>query len=256
MELKILGSSGGKSQEYNPTCFLLDNRILIDAGSVIKKLDTSSICSEIKHLLLTHSHFDHIADLPFLVQLAFEENKGSFNIFASRESTDSIFSNIFNFEMWTNLFEISNGNDPRLKWNEYENLETINILNYHITPILVNHNVPTHGFIIEDGGSSFAYTSDTYTTDQFWEECNKKNNLNTVIIDVSYPSRMRDTADSTKHLTTDLFLNELDKLDLRDLNIYVTHIKPRLVDEVKQEINELQTEFNIDFLSEGSTISI
>ena len=256
MELKVLGSSGGKSQICNPTCFLLDNRILIDAGSVASKLDAVEICSEIDHLLLTHSHFDHIADLPFLVQMVFEEKKEQFSVFASADSTKSIFSNLFNFDLWPNLFELSNGNGQVLKWNKYENLKTINILNYQVTPVLVNHNIPTHGFIIDDGNSSFAFTSDTFTTELFWSECNKRNNLSTIVVDVSFPSHMHDTAQFTKHLTPVLLVDELNKLNSKEINIFITHIKPQLVKEVKQEVRELQTEFNIDFLKEDTTISI
>jgi len=256
MELKVLGSSGGKSQTSNPTCFLLDDRILIDAGSVINKLDTSKICTEIDYLLITHCHFDHIADLPFLMQLIFEEKTIPFNVFASKESTDSIFSNIFNYEMWPNLFELSSRNGAILKWNEYENLNTIQVLDYRVTPVLVNHNIPTHGFIIDDGSSSFAFTSDTYITDLFWSECNKKDNLKTVIIDISYPSHMKEMAETSKHLTPDLFLDEITKLDSKELNIYVTHIKPHLADEVKQEIGEFCADLNIDFLTEDSIISV
>lgn len=256
MELKILGCSGGKSIGHNPTSFLLDNRILIDAGTVISKVDPKQLVNNIDNLILTHSHADHIADLPFLAQLAFEEKRAPFTVHASRECTETIFENIFNFRVWPDLFKLSGLNGSNLRWREYKDTRTFDILNYDITPVFVNHTVPTYGLVIDDGTTSFGFTADTYLTDNFWEECNKKDNLNAIIVDVSFPSRMTETAKSTKHLTPDLLRKELEKLERKNTDIYITHIKPTLLDEVENELKEKFTDRDIYVLSENLSISI
>lgn len=256
MELKILGCSGGKSIGHNPTSFLLDNFILIDAGTVINKVDPNQLIENIDHLILTHSHVDHISDLPFLAQLAFEDKNTSFTVHASGECTESVFDNIFNFRIWPDLFEISDTKNGNLKWKKYENLQTFTIMDYYIKPVFVNHTVPTYGLIIDDGKSSFGFTADTYLTDSFWEECNSKENISAIIVDVSFPSHMTDTAESTKHLTPDLLLGELEKLESKDIDIYVTHIKPQLEEEVKNELKDKFSGLNLYILSENLTINI
>ncbi len=256
MELKILGCSGGKSIGNNPTSFLLDNQILIDAGTVINKVDPNLLIEDVGDLILTHSHADHISDLPFLAQLAFEDKKTSFTVHASSECTEAVFENLFNFKIWPDLFDISKTNDGNLKWKEYKNLKTFKVKDYHIKPVFVNHTVPTYGLIIDDGKSSFGFTADTYLTDSFWEECNSRNNLSGVIVDVSFPSHMTDTAEATRHLTPDLLLGELEKLESRDIDIYITHIKPQLQEEVKNELKEKFTGLNLYILSENLTINI
>lgn len=255
MELKILGCSGGKSIGHNPTSFLLDNKILIDAGTVVSKLDPSDLVENVDHLILTHSHADHIADLPFLAQLAFEEKQSPFTVHASRECTETVFGNIFNYEVWPDLFELSHQKGAHLTWIQYENLKTFSIMNYSVTPVFVNHTVPTYGLIIGDGNSSFGFTADTYLTDFFWEECNKVENLSAIIVDVSFPSHMAETAESTRHLTPDLLSDELKKLESDSADIYITHIKPQLLEEVKGEVREKFSDRNVYILSENLSIS-
>lgn len=256
MELKILGCSGGKSIGHNPTSFLLDNRILIDAGTVISKVDPNQLVNNIDNLILTHSHADHIADLPFLAQLAFEEKRASFTVHASSECTETVFRSIFNFEVWPNLFELSEQNNSYLEWKQYENLKLFNIMGYTVKPVFVNHTVPTYGLIIGDGRSSFGFTADTYLTDSFWEECNKVDNISAIIVDVSFPSHMAKTAESTKHLTPDLLGKELEKLERKNTDIYITHIKPTLLDEVKNELKEKFPYRDIYVLSENLSIAV
>ena len=256
MELQILGCSGGKDLNKNPTCFLLDQKILIDSGSIINKLESNKIVADIDYLILTHSHLDHIADLPFLVQLAFEKKEKPLSCYGSRESTKTIFNNVFNFELWPDLFEIAKQKKKNLIWNEYENQQTFSILDYEITPVLVNHTVPTHGFIIDDGNTSFAFTGDTYITDLFWQECNKKNNLKSIVVDVSFPSYMKETAEATKHLTPELLFKELDKLDSKNLDIYLTHIKPGLLKEIEAELDKNSSGYQIKIFVEDTIISL
>lgn len=256
MKLRILGCSGGKGVSKNPTCFLLDNKILIDAGTVVSKVDPDEFVAKIDHSLLTHSHFDHIADLPFIVQLAFENKETPLNIYASKESTEVIFKNIFNYEVWPDLFEISKQKNGNLAWHKYENLKSFSVSDYEVTPILVNHTVTTHGLIVDDGTSSFAFTGDTYTTNQFWEQCNKKENLKSVVVDVSFPSHMDTVAEATKHLTPDLLLEELDKLANKDLDIYINHIKPGFKEEIAEELDEKFLNINHHILKEDTDITI
>lgn len=256
MELRILGSSGGKSTGSNPTSFLLDNRMLIDCGTVMQKLPPGKLISEVNSLILTHAHFDHIADLPFLVQLMFEQGDKKFDVYASWECTEAVFSGIFNTQIWPDLFRISSQHDGRLKWHRYNDLEKFVIDRYTIEPVFVNHSVPTYGLIIDDGSSSFAFTADTYITDTFWDRCNLKDNLRAVIVDVSFPSGMLQAAEATKHLNTELLAEEIRKLDSENAVIYITHIKPMLKEEIETEIPGSLSGKTVHILEEDTTISI
>ncbi len=256
MELNILGCCGAKSIGKSPTSFLIDNRILIDCGSVVSKLDSEFILNNLECVLLTHSHFDHIMELPFLLELLLQNGKNPFKVYASAESIKSLYSNIFNFETWPNLFKIAEKENTNLQLVEYSNLKPIDVIDYQITPVKVNHTVTTHGFIIDDGDNSIGFTGDTYTTDLFWEECNKKENLKAVIVDVSFPSNMPEDAEITKHMSTEILSQELNKLNSKDVDILISHMKPNLTKEIKTELEKAKLDFDITFLEDGMILYI
>jgi phosphoribosyl 1,2-cyclic phosphodiesterase len=70
--VKVLGSSGNKTRYNGTTCFQIYSDILVDAGNVINTLGEKA--SEINHIFLTHSHSDHINDLPFVIESFFESS--------------------------------------------------------------------------------------------------------------------------------------------------------------------------------------
>ena len=256
MKISVLGCSGAKSVGKSPTTFLIDECLLIDSGSVVSKLESSFILEKLKYLLLTHSHFDHILELPFLLELIIQKGNNPFQIFASGDSIKSLYSNIFNYECWPNLFEIAEKQQNDIKLTKYVNLETFNAGEYEITPVPVNHTVTTHGFIVEHGGVSLAFTGDTYSTDLFWEYCNKIQNLKAVIVDLSFPSSMKKTAEVTKHMNTDVLIQELNKLNSTDLPILISHMKPDHSENIKAEIESNLSGRDFTFLEDGMVLDI
>ena len=256
MQLNILGCSGAKSVGKSPTSFLIDNKILIDCGSVVSKLQSEFILNNLECVLLTHSHFDHIMELPFLLELLLQNGKSPFPVYASKESIKSLYSNIFNFECWPNLFEIAEKQNTNLQLIEYNNLNLINVSDYQITPVKVNHTITTHGFIIDNGEVSLGFTGDTYATDLFWEQCNKKENLKAVIVDVSFPGNMPEDAEITKHMSTEILAHELDKLNSKEIELLISHMKPKHTEEIKSELEKANLDFNITFLEDGMVLNI
>ena len=255
MNIKILGCSGGKTIERSPTSFIVDDRLLVDAGSVMNKLDTEELLN-IEHLILTHSHFDHIADLPFLVLMYFEERKEDFHVYASDITTEWIFSHVLNGKIWPDLFEISSQNNGILFWNSFNHREEFKVGEYKVTSVPVNHTVPTNGFIIDDGNDSIAFTGDTFITDEFWKYCNDQKNLRALIIDVCLPNNMIDSAEIVLHLTPNTLSGELEKLEHKDITVFINHIKPALRDSVIDEIEEIDTSLDLIILEEDMIIDI
>lgn len=255
MNIKILGCSGGKTLERAPTSFLIDDHILIDAGTVMDKLDSDELLN-IDHLLLTHAHFDHIADLPFLALTLMEQKKETFKVYAGKETTDWVFSHILNNKIWPDLFSISKQNNGNLNWNTFNHLEYFQVGNYDIVSIPVNHSVPTNGFIIDDGTDSLAFTGDTYITDQFWEFCNKKDNLKAVIVDVCLPNDLLDNAEKVLHYTPNTLSDDLEKLEKDNVTIFINHIKPSMREIVIDQIDDIDTMFDLIILEEDMVIDL
>ena len=66
MKVRVLGCSGAIAQGCRTTSFLIDGRILIDAGTGVGDLTLDEM-QAIDHVFLTHSHLDHIAALPLML---------------------------------------------------------------------------------------------------------------------------------------------------------------------------------------------
>ena len=66
MRVRILGCSGAIARDCRTTAFLLDHDLLIDAGTGVGDLSLEEM-AQVQHVLLTHSHLDHIAALPLLI---------------------------------------------------------------------------------------------------------------------------------------------------------------------------------------------
>ena len=207
-------------------------------------------------MLLTHFHFDHIMELPFLLELLLQELKKPFNVFASKSSIDSLYSNVFNYECWPDIFELAEKENIDIKLSEFNDYGQFEIAGFNVIPVPVNHTITSHGFLIDSGENSIAFSGDTYLTDSFWEECNKKHNLKAVIIDVSFPSFMKESAEITKHLSTDLLPAEINKLTDSSVQIYVSHMKPQFEKEIREEISSYSGDFNIEFLEDGMILEI
>jgi len=255
MNIKILGCSGGKTIDHAPTSFLLDDRILVDAGTVMNKLESDELL-KIDHLLLSHAHFDHIAEIPFLALTFMEEKTGDFNVYASQETTDIVLSNIFNDKVWPDLFTISKENNGNLHWNTFNHYEFFNIAEYSIVSIPVHHSIPTNGFIIDNGDNSFAFTGDTYITDQFWDYCSHQENLKAIIVDVCLPNEQLDLAEKVSHLTPNTLALELEKLNSSGITIFITHVKPYFRQQVIDQIDEIDTDLDLIILEEDVLIDI
>ena len=66
MKVRVLGCSGAIAKDCRTTSFLIDGDILIDAGTGVGDLTLDEMRG-IDHVFLTHSHLDHVAALPLMV---------------------------------------------------------------------------------------------------------------------------------------------------------------------------------------------
>ena len=255
MKLKILGCSGARSRESSPTCFLLDDTILIDAGSVVNKLDTESV-SRLEHLVITHSHFDHIADFPLLLDTLYWTMKKDFTIYSSEQTYDAMYSSVLNNKIWPDMIALSQSKEFKIRWVKFSNLEELKLGNFKITPVMVNHAVPTHGLVVEDNNVALAFSADTHKTDQLWDICKSKKNLRAVIAGVSFPDDMYEVAEISRHLTPQLFFDSVQRFDTDSIKYYITHIKPLFKSGVLSDLKKLSINGRINILKDGDLLEI
>lgn len=247
--IKILGASGSKTKDYGTTSFQVYKSILIDAGNVIDVLGEHSV--EINHIFLTHSHSDHIVDLPFIIESYYEKRKESLIIYASKETIQSLKDHTFNDEVWPDFSKINllKSKKKSIIYKVIKENETISIDEYSIKAIKANHIEGSYGYVvIKNNNLGYAISGDTYSCDSLFQEINANNKIKSLLIECSFPSNMDKLARNSKHLTPKLLKEELKKLKRKDVNIFLYHIKPLYFDIIEKEIK------NLDIFKTGGKI--
>ena len=252
MEWHILGSFGGSSPTCRTTSFLINGELALDAGSITQVLPLEAQ-RRIRQIVLTHSHLDHTASIPFLVENTFAEQRDALEILVTPQVLRTVKLHLFNNDTWPDFTRIPNDLLPALRLVQVEPRTPVSVKGLRLTPVPVNHVVPTHGYLVEEeGGGAVLFTSDTGPTQEVWEVANRTAKLRAVIVEVSFPSRMQQVADVSLHLTPTTLAAELAKLR-RDVKVYLYHLKPAYVAELRDELAATRLPHPVEELRQGDT---
>ena len=249
MKLRILGCSGGIGGNLRTTSMLLDHDVLIDAGTGVGDLSLAEMCV-IDHVFVTHSHLDHIASLPLLVDSVGFMRDQPLVIHATDETIAILKQHVFNWEIWPDFTEIPTLHQPLLRFERIVCGKTVEIGGRQITPLPANHVVPAVGFQIDSGKASLVFSCDTTTCDALWETVNRIRNLEYLIVETAFSNAEKELAVVSKHLCPSLLADELLKLKLHP-EIYVTHLKPGEIELTMQEVSECVRGFVPRMLQNG-----
>lgn len=237
MQIKILGCSGGIGGELRTTAMLVDNDILIDAGTGVGDLSMDELLA-IDHIFITHSHLDHIAFIPFLLDTVMGIRAEPVTVHASAETIRILRTHIFNWKIWPDFNTIPDASQPFLQYDEVKLGETRTIKGRKITSLPANHVVPAVGYQLDSGTASLVFTGDTTRCDALWQAVNKISNLKYLIIETAFSNSECELARLSKHLCPSLLAVELGKLTLDHVAVYITHLKPGECESIMQEIAE------------------
>lgn len=239
--LKVLGASGSKTKFTGTTSFQIYNDILVDAGNVINTLGDEA--QYINHIFLTHSHSDHIIDLPFIIEGFLEKRTKPLMVYGSKETLNSLKAHTFNNEIWPDFTKINipSTDKKSLILKIVEENETIKVGPYNITAINANHTKGSFGFIIiKDNLNGYVISGDTYENKALWDVINNNKKIKSLIIECSFPSKMKTLASNSKHLTPEILKDELKYLKRDDIQIFIYHLKPLYQKQMIQEIKDFK----------------
>lgn len=255
--VKVLGSSGTKTKTAGTTSFQISKSIIVDAGNVINILGEQA--QFINHVFLTHSHSDHIIDLPFLIESFFEIRTEPLIVYASKETICALKEHTFNNSIWPDFSNINllESDKKSLIFEEIKENETIYIENYSIKAINAVHMEGSFGFVIsKEDKEAYVISGDTYLNDTLIEEINSNPKIRLLLIECSFPNRLEQLAYTSKHLTPNLLLSMLGKIKNKKLQVFVYHIKHLYLERIQEEIKELNILNNGKILEDGDVIHI
>ncbi|WP_051347332.1 HD domain-containing phosphohydrolase [Thiomicrorhabdus chilensis] len=234
--ITVLGASGSLDKNKECISFLVNQTILIDAGNVMRALGQDSL--KIEHVFLTHAHFDHITDLPFLIETHFEKRQKTLKIYGLKATLEVLEAHLFNGVIWPRFQEIDHPKlgHPMLEFVEIECGHTLQIDDIEITPISANHSIEACGFIVKQDNQGVLISGDTFDNPQLIDHLNQDSEIQTLLIDVSFPSSMDKLAQQSKHLTPTRLMGMLEQLK-HPVRVYPYHLKPAYETEILAELS-------------------
>jgi|ERR1051325_3087701 ribonuclease BN (tRNA processing enzyme) len=240
MRLKVLGAYGASDAEHNLTGYLLDDWFAVDAGTLTSKLSYAQQ-ARIQAVFITHSHADHIRDLPHLINNRFSQSSGPLTVFAARDVLDLLVKNVFNGLVWpdfSTLIAPLTGK-PAVQYRPMQPGKRVQFGDIGLTAVAVEHGIPASGVIVELGGQAITFTGDTGPTTEIWKRTNKTNNVVAVVTEASFPNDQQALADETAHLSPQTFGNELKKITV-DAPVYASHRKIPYERDIESQIKNLR----------------
>ena len=242
MKIKLLPSTfdaeGRATAEQRLSCFLVDDRVTIDAGSIAIGL-TDPERDLVRDIIVTHPHMDHIATLPIFLDDLFGTLTEPVRVHATAEVCELLARDVFNGTVYPPFQEYSNGQTRVLEFVPFRTGEEFRVAHLAVTAVAVNHIVPTVGMLLSDGRTTLAFSSDTSTTEEFWHLVNHAPQVAALLIEASFPNSLARLAEVSGHLTPSALGSELRKLKHQDLDILAVHLKPSYREQLVAELAEL-----------------
>lgn len=257
MRVQLLPSSfdsqGHATSEQRLTCFLIDECVAVDAGSIALAL-TAEQRQGVRDIIVTHPHMDHIACLPIFIDDLFETLESPVRVHATPEVIELLERDVFNWNVYPRFSELKNEFGPVMEYVPIPTGKEIRVAHLTVTAVAVNHIVPTVGLVVSDGKSIIAFSSDTAETDEFWNLINRAPRIDALLIEASFPNSMAKLAEVSRHFTPASLQRDLLKLTHNGLDILAVHIKPAYRQMVIDELNALNIP-RLDVMEPGRTYS-
>ncbi len=254
MELRVLGCSGGVGSGLRTTTLLIDDDVLIDAGTGLGDLTLDEM-ARIRHIFLTHSHLDHIASIPLLVDSIFDRITQPIVIHGLAETLDALKRHIFNNVIWPDFSRLPHPANPVMAYAPMAPGEVCTLGERELEMIAVNHVVPGVGYRVSSPGGCFAFSGDTSTNDSFWRTLNERGRLDLLIVESAFTNEDIQLSHQAGHYCPSLLAADLDKLE-QPVAVYISHNKPGDEETIFSECRASIRRHTIHRLSGGARFTL
>lgn len=255
MRIRILGCSGGIGAGSRTSAMLVDDDVLIDAGTGIGDLALADL-KAIRHVFLTHAHLDHVAGLPMLVDLLFDPDFDTpLTVYAREETLHAIQAHIFNDVIWPDFGRLPSAERPILQYRQCSPGDTIGIGHRDFYAVDVMHSVPSLGYTVQNSGGVFALSGDTRANETLWPVLNACDALRVLVIEVSFPNEMESLATEAGHYCPKTMTRDLERLQ-HDPEIWLTGMKPGEEARIFEQVIDAAPDKNIQMLSRGTVLTV
>ena len=258
MIVQVLGCSGSIAAGCRTTSFLLDDDVLIDAGTGVGDLPLEAL-AKIEHILISHSHLDHVLSIGLLADSVMRtrrlEARGPIWVHALPETLAALRTHIFNGVIWPDFTRLPSAEHPVLAFTPIAVGETITVGTRRIEVLPASHTVPAVGFAVDGGAAGWwVYTGDTGPNPPLWQRLQTMNVAH-LVIETAFSDDERQLARISRHLCPSALGHELLHLG-GSADVHITHIKPGEKEAVMDEIGKLNSRHRVSALEVGQVMEL
>jgi ribonuclease BN (tRNA processing enzyme) len=244
MQIRVLGCSGSIAAGCRTTAFLVDQRVLIDAGTGVGDLTLDELAA-VDHIVLSHSHLDHVLGVPLLADSVMRRRVGRppIQVHGLPATLNALRQHVFNGVIWPDFTRLPKPDQPILSLVPFEVGQVLDLGGQAIEVLPALHTVPAVGFAVMGSSGAWVFTGDTAAHDALWQRLQQLT-VHTLVIETAFRDDERQLAAVSRHLHPAALGRELQKLT-QPARVFVTHIKPGEMDAVMGEIRALDTRHQV-----------
>lgn len=242
--IRTLGCAGAIAAGARTTAFLVDDDILIDAGTGVGDLTLEQML-KVDHIALSHSHLDHILAVPLLadsvIRLRHQHGRPPIQVWGLGATLEALRRHILNNVIWPDFTRLPSIDRPVLSLNEVAvgQALTLGTAQRVLTVMPAKHSVPGVGWAVQEacGQPAWVFSGDTSDHPPFWAALAELP-LHTLVVEVAFANKEEALANISQHFCPNSLAHALRRLP-RPAQVHITHIKPGEEASVMRELQAL-----------------
>jgi ribonuclease BN (tRNA processing enzyme) len=247
------------AQGSRTTSFLLDDDVLIDAGTGVGDLSLEEMV-RIEHILVTHSHLDHVLSIGLLADNVLRHRRGKppVTVHCLAPTLAALRAHIFNGVIWPDFSVLPTPEAPTLSFETFEVGAKLDVGSGRVVEVLsAVHQVPAVGFALHGTNGAWVFTGDTGPNDALWAWA-QRNPIKHLVIETAFGDEEAEIARLSGHLHPEQLGTQLAKLPAhsKEASIHITHIKPGEVDSVMKQVRALRWRDGVRALAVGDLMTV
>ncbi|MDH4061241.1 MAG: 3',5'-cyclic-nucleotide phosphodiesterase [Aquincola sp.] len=256
MQIRVLGCSGSIAAGSRTTSFLLDDDVLIDAGTGVGDLALDEL-ARIDHILLTHSHLDHVLGIGLLADSVARQRRRPIRVHALPATLEALRKHIFNGIIWPDFTRLPSAERPLLEFLPFSVGEGLTFGDRRVEVLPAEHTVPAVGFAVTGtagGKGAWVFTGDTGPNPALWRRLTGLT-IAHLVIETAFSDDEQQLARISSHLCPTTLAQELSRLE-GEVAVHITHIKPGEVDAVMDQIDLMPMRHHCAALTTGQVFEL
>ena len=230
MNIRFLGAHSRESKSSRFVSLLIDDILAVDAGALTSSLSMAEQ-RQLKAILLSHEHYDHIRDIPAIALNLFNQG-GQIQLYSTAAVGTALADHLLNGRLYPKFLETPPAR-PTVNFNPVCKHEAFIAAGYQVVSLPVNHNESVGYQVSDSAGRSVVFTGDTGPGFvELWRQLPLWDRVlpQLLIMETTVPNEDAEFASRTGHLTPRLLKDELEQFQrLKGYlpPVTIVHMDPR-----------------------------